>query len=380
VETSVLRQQQQLEKGCLPVALAALPSMVAAAIALTTTEIAKWLVQQMLPESKIPTLASKIITLDQTNLTLKKHSLTQRPQCPACGNPDLVSQQVNSAITLTSRKKLFTQDGGHRAFTPEQILQRYEHLISPITGVVSNLVRVSDPNNSLVHNYRATHAFGKLDLTALAQTDCSLTQAIESRQSIREYDNQPIILQQLGEFLYRCARVKEVYTLESDPINIGKRTKRPYPTGGGLYELEIYPVINQCQGLDSGLYHYQPLSHTLHLITERNPGVEALIFDAWKATAQQNVPQVLLIVTARFGRLFWKYYQIGYGLILKHIGVLYQTFYLVATAMKLAPSAISAGNSEQFCKVAGLNEYEESSVGEFSLGSLKEGGREQLSR
>ena len=212
----------------------------------------------------------------------------------------------------------------------------------------------------------------KPHLEALAKTDISLTQAIESRQSIREYDDRPITLNQLGEFLYRCARVKEVYTPDEDLMNIGECTKRPYPSGGALYELEIYPVINRCQGLDSGLYHYQPLSHTLHLVSDWNPEVEALIFDAWKSTGQQDVPQVLLIVTARFGRLFWKYYAIGYGLILKHIGVLFQTFYLVATAMQLAPSAIGGGNSEQFCKVANLNEYEESSVGEFSLGSLKQ--------
>ncbi|WP_375471018.1 TOMM precursor leader peptide-binding protein [uncultured Nostoc sp.] len=160
VETSVLQQKGEQERGCLPTAFAALPSTVQAAIALTTTEVAKWLVKQIIPDSIIPTLAGKIITLDQTIFTLKTHTLTQRPQCPACGNPDLVSQQVNSAIALTSRKKLFTQDGGHRAFTPEQILQRYEHLISPITGVVSALVRISDPNNLLVHTYSATHAFG----------------------------------------------------------------------------------------------------------------------------------------------------------------------------------------------------------------------------
>lgn len=211
----------------------------------------------------------------------------------------------------------------------------------------------------------------KPNLEALAKTDISLTQAIESRQSIRDYDDQPITLSQLGEFLYRCARVKEVYTLEDDPMNIGEWTKRPYPSGGALYELEIYPVINRCQGLDAGLYHYQPLSHTLHAIAHWHPEVEALIFDAWKSTAQQDIPQVLLIVTARFGRLFWKYHGIGYGLILKHIGVLYQTFYLVATAMKLAPIAIGGGNSEQFGKVAQLNAYVESSVGEFMLGSLK---------
>jgi len=212
----------------------------------------------------------------------------------------------------------------------------------------------------------------KPNLEALAKTDISLTQAIESRQSIREYDNHPITLHQLGEFLYRCARVKEVYTHEEDLMNVGEFTKRPYPCGGGLYELEIYPAINRCQGLNAGLYHYQPLSHTLHAIADWNPEVEALIFDAWKSTGQQDVPQVLFIITARFGRLFWKYYAIGYGLILKHIGVLFQTFYLVATAMQLAPSAIGGGNSEQFCKVAALNEHEESSVGEFSLGSLKQ--------
>jgi SagB-type dehydrogenase family enzyme len=212
----------------------------------------------------------------------------------------------------------------------------------------------------------------KPNLEAVAKTDISLTQAIESRQSIREYDDQPITLHQLGEFLYRCARVKEVYTPEPDLMNIGECTKRPYPSGGALYELEIYPVINRCQGLNSGLYHYQPLSHTLHQIADWHPEVEALIFDAWKSTGQQDIPQVLLIVTARFGRLFWKYHGIGYGLILKHIGVLYQTFYLVATAMKLAPTAIGGGNSEQFGKIANLNEHEESSVGEFMLGSLKQ--------
>jgi SagB-type dehydrogenase family enzyme len=211
----------------------------------------------------------------------------------------------------------------------------------------------------------------KPDLTTLAQSDMTLTQAIESRQSIREYGEHPITVQQLGEFLYRTARVKEVYTLEEDPMQIGECTKRPYPAGGALYELEIYPVISQCDGLAAGLYHYQPLSHALYHLSDLNPNVEALVYDAWKATGQQDIPQILFIITARFGRLYWKYHDIAYGLILKHIGVLYQTFYLVATAMHLAPSAIGAGNSEQFCQVAGLNEYEESSVGEFSLGSLK---------
>ena len=165
VETSILQQQEKRGKrgegdNCLPTALAALPSTVQAAIGLTTTEIAKWLVKQAIPESNIPTLAGKIITLDQATLALETHALPHRPQCPACGDPGIISQQLNQAIALSSRKKLFTQDGGHRAFTPDQILKRYEHLISPITGVVSSLTRSSDPDNLLVHTYSAVHAFG----------------------------------------------------------------------------------------------------------------------------------------------------------------------------------------------------------------------------
>lgn len=160
VEASVLRQKGNSDEGCLPTAIAALPSTLQAAISLTTTEIAKWLVQQAVPTVSLPTLEGKLLTLDQATLTLKTHALPHRPQCPTCGNPDLISQQLQQAIALTSRKKLFTQDGGHRAFTPDQILQRYEHLISPITGVVTHLTRASDPSHPFVHTYSAGHAFG----------------------------------------------------------------------------------------------------------------------------------------------------------------------------------------------------------------------------
>jgi ribosomal protein S12 methylthiotransferase accessory factor len=178
VEASVLRQKAKQgemgfdvsaqsngrwgdgEMGCLPVAFGVLPSTMQAAIGLTTTEIAKWLVKQVISESTIPTLEGKLLTFDQATLTLKTHALPHRPQCSACGNAAIMSQQLHQPLSLTSRKKLFTQDGGHRAFTPDQIFQRYEHLISPITGVVSSLTRSSDPENPFVHTYSAVHAFG----------------------------------------------------------------------------------------------------------------------------------------------------------------------------------------------------------------------------
>ena len=76
----------------------------------------------------------------------------------------------------------------------------------------------------------------------------------------------------------------------------------------------------------------------------------------------------MLLITARFGRVMWKYESMAYALVLKHVGVLYQTLYLTATAMGLAPCALGGGNSDAFCAAAGADYYEETTVGEFIVG------------
>ena len=80
-------------------------------------------------------------------------------------------------------------------------------------------------------------------------------------------------------------------------------------------------------------------------------------------------PQILLIIAARFGRTTWKYEAVPYALTLKHVGVLYQTLYLAATAMGLAPCALGGGDAELFARAADLTYEDETSVGEFILGT-----------
>ena len=209
------------------------------------------------------------------------------------------------------------------------------------------------------------------NLEYLTQIDIPLTKALELRQSIREYDEQPIRLQQLGKLLYCCARIKKIETMETEEFGTWHFSYRPYPCGGAIYELEIYPVVNRCEGLAAEVYHYQPLEHCLYQISAHETQVEELIEDAYKSSGEQDQPQVLLVITARFGRIFWKYESIAYALILKHVGVLYQTFYLMATGMHLAPCALGIGDADNFAQITGLDYYEESSVGEFLLGSVR---------
>jgi SagB-type dehydrogenase family enzyme len=79
--------------------------------------------------------------------------------------------------------------------------------------------------------------------------------------------------------------------------------------------------------------------------------------------------QVVIVLTARVPRIAWKYSGLAYALVLKHVGVVYQTMYLAATAMGLAPCAVGAGDSDLFARAAGLSGHAETSVGEFLLGS-----------
>lgn len=87
-------------------------------------------------------------------------------------------------------------------------------------------------------------------------------------------------------------------------------------------------------------------------------------------SGQSARPEILFMIAARFGRVSWKYASIAYATILKNVGALYQTMYLVATAMRLAPCALGAGNSDRFSQLLGEDYYRETAVGEFMLGTL----------
>lgn len=204
----------------------------------------------------------------------------------------------------------------------------------------------------------------KPDLQALLDNDVPFTRVIEERQSLRQHGKQPITIQQLGEFLYRSARCRELKQKEQ----VGyEYSDRPYPSGGACYELEIYLAIDTCQGIKPGLYHYCPREHVLCCLPDlMNNAIEL----SYQASVQQELPQVLIIMAARFSRVTWKYHSLAYALILKHVGVLYQNMYLVATAMGLGPCAIGGGDSDLFSQTIGTDYYAETSVGEFILGSI----------
>jgi SagB-type dehydrogenase family enzyme len=210
------------------------------------------------------------------------------------------------------------------------------------------------------------------DLAALRKGDPTLTAVLEDRHSVRDHDDSaPLTLAQLGEFLFRTARVRHTMREGKNELS-----DRPYPSGGACHELEIYPVVQNVSGLEPGLYHYDPVAHGLELVAGAGRPVTALSELARISSVMRTPPQVTLVIAARPGRVMWKYQSMAYALTLKHVGVLYQVMYSVATAMGLAACALGGGDSDAFAHAAGLSYLDETSVGEFILGSRHAGGKQ----
>ena len=128
---------------------------------LTAMEVFKWIIQ-----GKNQRLEGMLMTYDTLNLQFQEHILVKRPNCPSCGYS---LNKTPLPVVLGHRKKAFTSDGGHRFCSPEETLRTYQHLISPITGIVRELNKIQ--GNALVHTYVAKHHFRSVfdDLDSLRQ-------------------------------------------------------------------------------------------------------------------------------------------------------------------------------------------------------------------
>jgi SagB-type dehydrogenase family enzyme len=109
-------------------------------------------------------------------------------------------------------------------------------------------------------------------------------------------------------------------------------------------------------------------------IDVHTPHLEALFSEAQLSMDAPATPHVVITIAARFGRVSWKYSSLAYALILKDVGVLIQTLYLMATDMGLGGCAIGSTNIDLFAKMTGIEFHVEGPVGQFALGRGKPSG------
>ena len=196
---------------------------------------------------------------------------------------------------------------------------------------------------------------------------------LEQRRSHRRPGRQSLTLQQLGQLLWASLRIREVVPANPGAAHSYELASRPVACGGGMQEIDTYLVIQRCDGVASGVYRYDPQEHQLLRLDALNGACEQLLQNARHFSAAEQQPDVLFQFAARYGRLSWKYEGVVYALILKHVGVIMQQLYLVATALNLAPCSLGSNDSELFARATSLDPWTDVCVGELMLSSRSEG-------
>lgn len=202
------------------------------------------------------------------------------------------------------------------------------------------------------------------NLADLMTQDPPLSAVMEQRRSWRQPGPTPLTAAQLGEFLFRTARVRDVFG-----GNRGEVTDRSYPGGGAAYELEIYLAVNRVSGVSRGLYRYDPLKHALVTVAPWSEKLAEVITNTARSAPPGLPADVTLLLTARMQRLTYKYAGVSYAVALKDLGVLLEAFYLAATAMGLSGCAVGGGECDALARLTETDTLREPHIGEFLLSS-----------
>ncbi|MEO3812592.1 SagB family peptide dehydrogenase [Sphaerisporangium sp. B11E5] len=205
----------------------------------------------------------------------------------------------------------------------------------------------------------------------LMASDPPLTAAVEGRRPTRRFGAGAVTADELGELLYRTARVRSLLASPGEPGEV--TSDRPYPSFAASYELELYLAVDRCAGLRPGVYHYDPSGHRLDPVPAAQADVQELLDRGRMSADLTTPPPVLMFVTARFRRVTWKFTGPGYALVLRNTGALLQTLYLVAATLELATRPLATADIDVTARALGTDWRTESCVGGLALGRPADG-------
>jgi SagB-type dehydrogenase family enzyme len=109
---------------------------------------------------------------------------------------------------------------------------------------------------------------------------------------------------------------------------------RGVPSAGGLFPLELYPLIHNIPGVEEGLYHYNAIAHQLEPLR-----VAARVADFSRSLLAQSFLEganLVVFIAAVFERTLHKYGPRGYRYILLEAGHVAQSICLLAQEAGLA--------------------------------------------
>jgi len=180
------------------------------------------------------------------------------------------------------------------------------------------------------------------------------------RQSTRSFSENPVEQNVLNCLLFGMSGLTRVFSTHAF---------RTTPSAGGLYPIEIYPVINNVKGISQGIYHYDILNHQLECLKEGDFRSEVLEGCLGQQMAYSSA--INFLWTAIVERSKWKYLQRCYRYIYLDCGHIAQNFYLISEALGLGACTIGAIFDDELNKLLEIDGKQETVIYVGVVGNKK---------
>ena len=187
----------------------------------------------------------------------------------------------------------------------------------------------------------------------------TVEQAIDKRRSVRAYTKEAMTMAELSRLLHAAQGI----TSSSSGHDL-----RAAPSGGALYPFEIYPVVNNVEGLDNGIYHYKVKDHALELVKAGD--FSSAIEKAGLGQSMLGDADVTFVMSAVFDRSRCKYGERGVRYIYMEAGHISQNIWLQAVALGMGSAVAGAFFDDKANKLLGLDGKDEAVLSMQAVGTI----------
>jgi SagB-type dehydrogenase family enzyme len=195
-----------------------------------------------------------------------------------------------------------------------------------------------------------------------------VAQALAARRSCRRYAAHALDARVLSGLLAGAYGVLPMAAHGEGRVAL----RRPVPSAGALYPLELYACLARVDGVPDGVYRYQPLHHRLEPV--RPPPTGAELDELLLAQAYVAQANVLLFVAAGLGRTLDKYGPRGYRYLLLEGGHVVQALCLLAHEHGLASLCIGGFRDSRVNRWLALDGVRQAVIYAAAIGWAEEGG------
>lgn len=167
----------------------------------------------------------------------------------------------------------------------------------------------------------------------------SIEETIVRRQSIRNFTQNSLTLEQLSQLLWSAQGITEQF-------------RRAVPSAGATYPLDVFAVLGIVEGINPGVYHYLPMKHSIELIKEGDLR-KALALAALNQEFIAHAP-LDIVITAEYSRTTFRYGSRGEKYVYMEVGHAGQNLSLIAESLGLGTVVIGAFIDEEVSRCLNL--------------------------